>query len=166
MKGSATRTRLVAAAALARSLQLAPSRGERFRDKVRAQPLPLSELSAWPEWPQRAAPEQARIFSVTALRASDGALRDEIDGEALRDYAARVGETVFEDLLARAGEGTAPLPSADTMLAAGRAHAHRALPPILAQRLGIVVAHDPAAMRHVADAEALVRRAPLPRSAA
>ncbi len=157
MKGASARARLARAAALARKLDLAPDRGARFREPGTT-PIALTELRAWPRWPGEPEAEQARIFGVTSLRASDDALREVISGDTLRSYAAKLGEDLLELILARSGQGAAPLPSADALTAAGRAHAHKALPPRLAARFGTAVAQNPDAARHVAEAEALVAR--------
>jgi hypothetical protein len=120
----------------------------------------LSDLREWPQWPSEPEAEQRRIFAVTALRASDDALRTVISGDTLRSYAVLVGEALLEDALARPGKGAAPLPPAHALAAAGEAHAHRALPACLAERLGAKGLQDPVAARHVAEAETLVRLAP------
>lgn len=159
MKAASARTRLASAARLARTLDLVPTRARRFAGSADT-PLSLGELRTWPQWPREPQAEQQRIFAVTALRASDDALRTVISGDTLRSYAQEVGEALFEDALARTGRGSAPLPSAQGLAAAGQGHAHRALPPRLAQRLGVPVVHDKEAVRHVAEAEALVRLAP------
>ncbi len=161
MRGTAARTRLGNAARLARSLDLAPMRGHRLVGASQQAPS-LAELREWPHWPTAAEAEQQRIFAVTALRASDDALRAVISGDTLRSYAVLVGEALFEDVLARPGKGAAPLPPAYALAATGQAHAHRALPPRLAERLGTKGLQDRAAARHVAEAEKLVRLAPEP----
>jgi hypothetical protein len=162
MRAATVRARLAGAARLAQSLGLAPTRSRRLAAGVPQPRLSLGDLRAWPQWPSETEPEQRRIFAVTALRASDDALRTVISGDDLRAYATQIGETLFEDVLARPGRGAAPLPSAKTLAATGQAHAHRALPPILAERLGARGLHDGDAARHVAEAEALVRLAPEP----
>ena len=159
MRGVTARARLASAAGLARSLDLAPTRARRLASaSTQARPS-LAELGSWPLWPREPEAEQRRIFAVTALRASDDALRTVILGDTLRAYAAQIGETLLEDVLARPGQGTAPLPGPAMLAAAGQATAHRALPPVLAARLGAVGSHDREAARHVAEAEALVRMA-------
>jgi hypothetical protein len=161
VRGRAARTRLASAAHLARSLDLAPTRARRFAGA--SQPAPsLAELREWPQWPSAPEAKQQRIFAVTALRASDDALRTVISGDTLRSYAMLIGEALFEDVLARPGTGRAPLPPAHALAAAGQAHAHRALPLRLAERLGAMGLQDRAAARHVAEAERLVRLAPEP----
>lgn len=160
MRGATARARLASAAGLARSLGMATTRSQRLAGSARETVPSLAELRSWPQWPCEREAEQRRIFAVTALRASDDALRTVISGDTLRAYAFEIGETLFEDVLARTGQGAAPLPSPVTMVAAGQAHAHRALPPRLAERLGTSGGQDREAARHVAEAEALVRLAP------
>ncbi|MBB4858852.1 hypothetical protein HNO88_002178 [Novosphingobium chloroacetimidivorans] len=162
MKGAAARARLASAAGLARSLDLAPTRARRLAGASAQIRLSLAELGSWPQWPREPEAEQRRIFAVTALRASDDALRTVISGDTLRAYAAQIGEALLEDVLAKPGQGAAPLPPPAMLAAAGQATAHKALPPRLAERLGASGLHDREAARHVAEAEALVRMAPEP----
>lgn len=149
---------------MARDLDVASDRASRFRMREEGKaepPVRLEELRAWPRWPRETRAEQARIFAATALRASDAALREVICGDTLRSYAAILGEDLLELMLARPTNGSAPLPSTGALIPAGRAHAEAALPPRLAEKLGVTAAPFGQAARFVAEAEALAARAPL-----
>ncbi|MET1755794.1 hypothetical protein ABVV53_10040 [Novosphingobium sp. RD2P27] len=159
MSGAQVRAMLSSAARLARQLDLASSRGRRLLGQD-APPL-LAELHDWPQWLREPEAERQRIFAVTALCASNDALGRVISGDTLRAYADKVSEPLLEEILTHAGPGGAPLPTAEALTTAGQAHARRALPHRLALRLGLQPVHDREAARHVADAETMVRRAPV-----
>jgi len=152
------RRRLAASAKLARRLDLAPDRAARFRLRSigALPPAPsFAELCRWPGWPSHAADTQTRILTLVGLVAARDALSDEIDGMRLRSYAELVGEEMFEQLLALPPGGDRRLAPPAGIAAQGRRLAEGALPPTLAERLGHDAAIDTAAVRFVAEAEAI-----------
>lgn len=156
-----TRATLLRKARYARSHGLVRSRAERFAARVHgdtADGTPrLSEVERWPAWPAADVSDQRRVFALTALLSARNALAQVISGNALRLYAASVGDDVFERALTLGGSGTRTLPSPQNLTGEGERLAFHGLPPALARRLGQSTAGDAEAARHVAEAEGLLR---------
>ncbi|MGF7155465.1 hypothetical protein [Novosphingobium gossypii] len=162
-RGRAARTRatLLRTARYARSQGLVRSRAERFAARLNgaaADATPrLSEVARWPAWPASDVSDQHRVFALTALLSARDALGQVISGNALRLYAASVGDDVFERALALGGSGTCTLPSPQDLTGEGERLALHGLPQPLARSLGQSPAGDAEAARHVAEAEGLLR---------